>query len=178
MSEPVTFRSASPDDIDEAIAIDDDACTLYETAGLHLDIGPDHPFARAERARWLQAAREGCVFLAVSPAGSAVGLLVLGLVDGLRYLDQLSVRRIAMRHGIGRSLLRRAIEWAASEALWLTTYSHVPWNREFYVRAGFAVIPESCCPRKIAQILEEQRRWLPAPGERIAMRRIPCAAGA
>ena len=171
MSAAITIRPASPGDLDEAVAIDDDACALYEAAGLHVDLGPGHPFSRAERARWLRAASEGRAFLAVQPGGHAVGMLTLGFAGGLRYLDQLSVRMTAMRQGIGRRLLGRAIEWAAGEALWLTTYTHLPWNREFYERAGFAVVPESGCPEGIVEILEEQRRWLPAPGERIAMRR-------
>ncbi len=177
MSALISIRPASPEDIDEVVAIDDDASTLFETAGLHLDprwssFSPGHPYTRAERASWLAATRQGLAFFAVSPAGSTVGILVLGLLDGLRYLDQLSVRRSAMQQGIGRFLLQRAIEWAGREPLWLTTYAHVPWNRPFYQRAGFAVVPDSQCPRRMVEILEDQRRWLPAPGERIAMRRV------
>jgi GNAT superfamily N-acetyltransferase len=169
----ITIRPASPDDIDEAVAIDDDACTLYERAGLHVDLGPEHPYTRAERARWTLAAEEGRAFLALASDGRAVGLLVLGLVDGEPYLDQLSVRSAAMRRGIGRLLLERAITWAAGAPLWLTTYSHVPWNRPFYEREGFVVVPEAGCPRGILEELQEQRRCLPAPGERVAMRRAP-----
>jgi GNAT superfamily N-acetyltransferase len=169
--EPITIRPASPDAIDEAVAIDEDACTLFDTVGLDEDLPPEHPFARAERARWLQSARDGLAFFAVSPDGAAIGLLVLAFVDGERYVEQLSVRRIAMGRRIGRRLLRHAVEWAAGEPLWLTTYSHVPWNRQLYERAGFMVVSEERCPVGIIEILDEQRRWLPAPDQRIAMRR-------
>jgi GNAT superfamily N-acetyltransferase len=171
MSTPMVIRPASAEEIDEIVAIDDDACALYERAGLHIDLNPEHPFARSEWARWTQAAREGNAFFAEGLGARAVGLLVMGRVDGAPYLEQLSVRTNAMRQGIGTRLLTRAIERAAGEALWLTTYAHLPWNRPFYERAGFAVIPESQCPKGIVEILEEQRRWLPAPRERIAMRR-------
>lgn len=171
---PITIRPASPDDIDEAVAIDDDACTLYEAAGLKVALGPEHPFARAERARWTRAAEEGLAFLAIAPDGRAVGLLVLGrLADGEPYLEQLSVRSSAMRQGIGRRLLARAIAWAGGAPLWLCTYAHVPWNRPFYEREGFVVVPEAECPREVIEDLREQRRSLPAPEERIAMRRTP-----
>jgi ribosomal protein S18 acetylase RimI-like enzyme len=77
-----------------------------------------------------------------------------------------------MRQGIGRRLLERAIEWAGGESLWLTTYAHIPWNRPFYERHGFVTIPESACPPGIVAILDDQRKALPAPHQRIAMRRV------
>jgi GNAT superfamily N-acetyltransferase len=171
MSEPLVIRPASPGDLVEIISIDEDACALYEQAGLHFDFGPEHPFARAEWGRWERAARDGNAFLGQRAGEGAVGLLVMSLVDGEPYLEQVSVRMRAMRQGIGRRLLKRAIEWAAGAPLWLTTYAHLPWNRPFYERAGFAVVPETRCPPGIVAILEEQRRWLPAPQERVAMRR-------
>lgn len=172
MEEPVV-RTATPDDIDEAVAIDDDACQLFSGFGLHVELGPGHPFAEAERARWLRATRAGNAFLAVpatGPTRPALGLLVLDRVDGEPYLEQLSVRGSAMRRGLGTELLRRALDWAAGEPLWLTTYAHVPWNRPFYERFGFTVVPEASCGGDILEILAEQRRWLPAPEQRVAMR--------
>jgi GNAT superfamily N-acetyltransferase len=168
----LALHTLSPDDIADAIAIDDDAGALYASAGVHFDIAPDHPFALAEYARWTQAARDGLAFLAAPAEGPAVALLVLGSLDGWPYLDQLSVRTSAMRRGIGRWLVRHSIEWAGDEALWLTTYAHVPWNRPFYEREGFEVVPPAACPAGILAILDEQRRYLPAPEQRIAMRRV------
>jgi hypothetical protein len=49
----------------------------------------------------------------------------------------------------------------------------VPWNRPFYEREGFDVVPATDCPTEIVAILDEQRRWLPAPEQRVAMRRRP-----
>lgn len=164
----IAIRTASPDEIDEVIAIDEDACELFRTVGLYVEMGPDHPFTRAEHARWLAAAGEGRAFLA--GANGSVGLLVVGFVDGLPFVEQLSVRTGAMRRGIGRALLRHAIEWARREPLWLTTYWHVPWNRPFYERAGFTVMPAESCPSGVIARLEEERRWLPHPAQRIAMR--------
>lgn len=109
--------------------------------------------------------------IAVAQGASPIGLLVLDRIDGAAYLEQLSVRRTAMRQGLGRRLLGRAIDWAGDAPLWLTTYAHVPWNRPFYERHGFVTIPESACPPGIVAILDDQCRALPAPDERIAMRR-------
>jgi len=177
MSEALVIRQASPDEIDEMVSIDVDACTLYDQAGLDADLGPEHPYSVAERACWTRCAREGNAFVAdppdAPPVGLLVGLLVLDRIDGAPYLEQLSVRRTAMGQGLGRRLLARAIEWAGREPLWLTTYDHIPWNRPFYERHGFVTIPESACPPGIVAILDDQRRALPAPEQRIAMRRKP-----
>jgi len=171
MAHEIFIRRASPDDLAEVIAIDEDACELYRQADIHLDFAPDHPFAVAERADWARAAHAGDVFLA-GPAGAPpVGLLVMMRVDGAPYLEQLSVRMRAQKQGVGRRLLMRAIDWAPGEPLWLTTYAHLPWNRPFYERHGFAVVPEPECPPGMLAILEDQRRWLPRPEQRIAMRR-------
>ena len=173
MTEPPIIRSASPDDLEEIVAVDDDASALFERAGLHVDFGPEHPFVRAERACWAAAARAGTAFL-VGPSGArSPGVLVMTRVDGAPHLEQLSVRVDAQRRGLGRRLLMHAIEWAGGEPLWLTTYAHLPWNRPFYERYGFAVVHERDCPPGIAAILEDQRRWLPAPDQRVAMRRVP-----
>jgi GNAT superfamily N-acetyltransferase len=166
----ITIRPASPAEIDELVAIDDDACRLYEQAGLAVALGPEHPFSRAERASWTRAAGEGNAFLAEQADGRSVGLLVMDLVGGAPYLEQLSVRTSAMRRGLGRHLLGYALAWAGRRPLWLTTYAHLPWNRPFYESAGFVVVPVSQCPPEMVAILDDQRRWLPAADQRIAMR--------
>jgi GNAT superfamily N-acetyltransferase len=169
------IRLASPADIGHIVSIDDDACALFERAGVRLAFGPDHPYARAEYARWLQSAKDGTAFLAgrADTGAVPVGVLVMGHADGAPYLDQLSVRVAAMRQGLGRRLLDHAIAWAGDQPLWLTTYAHLPWNRPFYERHGFAVVEESACGPDIRADLAEQRRWLPHPRERVAMRRLP-----
>jgi len=165
----VSIRPGSIDELGEAIAIDEDACALYEQAGLRFDIAPDHPFARAEYARWRDAAAQGRLFFATSDQQVPLGLLVLGFVDGAPHLDQLSVRRTAMRRGLGTELLSFAIEWAGNNTLWLETYAHIPWNRPFYERHGFAAVPAEDAPDGVRAYLREQQKWLPAPERRIAM---------
>jgi len=152
-----------------AVGIDDDACTLYGRAGLHFDIGPDHPFSRQEHARWSSAASRGLLYFACVGDGPPVGMMVLGHVNGACRLDQLSVRTGAMRQGIGSRLVAFAVEWAAGRPLWLETYAHLPWNRPFYERHGFVVTPPAGAPAEVQAFLAEQRRWLPAPEQRIVM---------
>lgn len=169
----MTVRLARADDIDTLVAIDDDASALYAAHGLALGVMEGDPFAVAERGRWLAAAEAGRALLAVDAGGTPLGFAALDVVDGAPYLDQLAVRTSAMRRGIGRVLLAHAIEWAeaqGADALWLTTYAHLPFNRPYYERAGFVVVCETECGAGIRHHLAEQRRALPAPDERVAMR--------
>ena len=170
----VTVRLANPDEIDLLVAIDDDAGQLYGLSGLTVPLTSGDAFVVAERARWLESARCGRAFVAVDAVGSGVGFAALDAVDGHPYLDQLSVRFAAMRRGIGRQLLGQAVDWArrqGGDALWLTTWEHLPYNRPFYEREGFVTVPEAECGPGVRHHLAEQRRWLPAPERRIAMRR-------
>jgi GNAT superfamily N-acetyltransferase len=169
-----TIRPGSSDELNLAIAVDDDACTLYERAGLRFDIGPDHPFAQREYARWGWAASRGLLYFACVGDGPPAGMMVLGHVNGEPHLDQLSVRTRFMRQGIGSRLVAFAVEWAGGRPLWLETYAHVPWNRPFYERHGFVVAPAARAPSEVQAFLAEQRRWLPAPAQRIVM----CRSGA
>lgn len=167
-------RLAGPSDVDVLAAIDDDAAGLYAEYGLRIELPREHPFARAELERWSRAAELGRAFLAVDAAGDGIGFASLELVDGAPYLDQLAVRVSVMRRGIGAALLARSTDWARAvggTVVWLTTYRHLPFNRAYYERYGYVEVPESGCGPGIRHHLEDQRRHLPLPNERIAMRR-------
>jgi GNAT superfamily N-acetyltransferase len=170
----ITLRPALASEIAQLVSIDDDATALYAVHGMTIELGPDHPFVRAERERWLDSSERGRTFLAVAGGGAGLGFAALAEVDGAPYLDQLAVRLSAMRQGIGRRLLARAAEWAreaGGAALWLTTYDHLPFNRPYYERHGYVRVPERECGPGIVHHLAEQRRHLPAPEQRVAMRR-------
>ena len=169
-----TIEVASPRDFDEVVRIDDDATALYADAGLELVLGPSHPFSRAEQARWQRSSELGRLFFAVNAEGSRVGFAALDVLDGAAYLDQLSVRRSAMRRGAGGFLLEHALVWAnrsGHTALWLTTYGHLPWNVPFYQRHGFELVKEAECGPGVLHHIDDQRRFLPLPEQRVAMRR-------
>jgi GNAT superfamily N-acetyltransferase len=170
MDPSLRLRIATPADIDEAVAIDDDASALFVRAGIDLNFGREHPYFVAEREHWTRCMREGNAYLVGPEGGTSVALLVLDHLDGLHYLEQLSVRQAAMRQGIGGWLLKVAKDWAAGRPLWLTTYGHVEWNRPYYERAGFTIVQDADCPPGIQALLEDQRRNLPAPEHRVAMR--------
>lgn len=164
-----TIRPARPGELKAVVAVDDAASTLYADFGMPLGLTGDHPFAVAEGERWGVAIEGGRLFVAVDDADVPVGFAALGSVDGEPYLDQLSVHPHVMRRGIGSALLQRAIEWAGGRPLWLTTYSHVPFNRPFYERHGFEVVAEDRYGPELKAITRHQRAALPAPEQRVAM---------
>jgi GNAT superfamily N-acetyltransferase len=168
-----TTRAATPAELETLVAIDDDAALLYARAGLTFDFAPGHPFLVNERAVWLRSLQRGDTILALDEAGAPVGFAALELLDGAPYLEQLSVRLASMRQGLGRKLLAGAVEWARARGkdLWLTTYGHLPWNRPFYEKEGFVVVPPSAWRPELAARVEGERRYLPAPEHRVVMRR-------
>jgi GNAT superfamily N-acetyltransferase len=169
----LTIRTARADELPVLVSIDDDASTLYAEWGLALALPPTHPFTVAERALWRSSLEQGSVYLALDAAHQPLGFAALALLDGAAYLDQLSVRRTAMRRGVGRQLLQVAIDWARSQsqpALTLTTYNHLAFNSPFYERHGFQVLAPAEPTPGLVHHLEEQRRYLPLPEQRVAMR--------
>lgn len=169
----ITLRVGTPQEIDVLAEIDLDACQLFTRAGLDLDLPPDHEFFTSERMRWMRSLACARTLIAQGFQGRMLGFAAGAVLDGEAYIEQLSVRTQFMRNGIGTALLRATARRARAEganALWLTTYSHLAWNRPFYERAGFSVVPEAQCGPEMRQVLAHERRWLPLPEQRVAMR--------
>jgi GNAT superfamily N-acetyltransferase len=169
-----SIQLASAGDLPEVVGIDDDATSLYASAGLSFAHLHGHPFTVDEQTRWALSVAKERLFFAINSSGVRVGFAALDVLDGTPYLDQLSVRRAAMQKGAGRFLLSHAVAWATEQLathLWLTTYGHLAWNRPFYEREGFVVVPEEGCSLGVRHHLAAQRQALPAPEHRIAMRR-------
>ena len=167
---PLTFRLARAEEIATILRLDEDATELYHLVGLDVSLPRSHPYARHEEERWAaQAAADRVEFALLSE--EIAGFVACDFVDGAPFLDQLSVWRDFGGRGIGSLLLSRALDWAAPHGrLWLTTYDGVPWNRPFYERRGFEIVPASACGPELQATLAEQRAALPAPERRIAMR--------
>lgn len=171
----IVIRPASLAEIDTLCEIDRDASTLFEHAGLFVQFPSAHEFSVNERNCWLRCLAGGRALLAVGAGGESVGFAAVDIVDDELFLDQLSVRTKFMRQGVGTALLNaavRAAREAGAPALWLTTYGHLSWNRPFYQRAGFVVVPERECGAGICEVLGHARRWLPLPEERVVMRKV------
>jgi GNAT superfamily N-acetyltransferase len=170
-SPAVWLRPAQSTELPLARDIDDDACLLYADAGVALELDDQHPFALSERACWADAAAAQRLLFACRGDGRAAGFSVVNMLDDHPHLDQVSVRRSAMRQGIGRMLVERAIRWSTREGeLWLTTYDHLAWNRPWYERLGFRRVPTAEHGPDLRRTLAAERAALPAPEQRVALR--------
>jgi len=171
----VFIRRADPAEIDVLTAIDDDAARLFVQAGIDVDFPPDHEFLIHERHRLSLSLAAGTALLATDRALGPVGFVALGWLDAEAYIEQISVRMQAMRRGFGTLLLDAVSVLAKTTGegtISLTTYDHLPWNRPFYERNGYAVVPDIECGIEVARELEIQRRWLPRPEQRVAMSKL------
>jgi len=171
---PFFLRIATLADLPTLDEIDAETSTVFAQAGIQLDLPEGHEFLVAEQRRWKKCLIAGSTLLAVDPVHGPIGFAALGTRDGAPYLDQLSVRHDFLRMGIGTRLLAAATELARgskSRHFWLTTYSHLPWNRPFYELNDFAVVTATECGPEVLAEHEYERRWLPEPDQRVVMRR-------
>ncbi len=120
------------------------------------------------------AAHDGLLFATTKAEGARIGFIAMGTKDGDAYLEQISVLPTHMRRGVRTRLMTEAAAWSARRkhrAVWLTTYDHLAWNRSYYERLGFAVVPAADCGPDIAAAIAFQRTYLPEPDRRVAMRK-------
>jgi len=172
---PTAYRIApgTVTDVEAAVAIDDAASALYEPAGIVFDFPSGHPMVEGERAAWTASAALGGLFFAFAANDAKAGFAALARKDGEAYLEQISVLPAHMRRGVGAMLMATAIEWARRDGhrrLWLTTYDHLAWNAPYYERFGFETVDQEAIGPDIRAALDVQRRYLPCPAHRIAMR--------
>jgi GNAT superfamily N-acetyltransferase len=109
-------------------ALEAAADTMYEPLGIGPFPGPSTP------------EQFGAALVVLVAGEPPVGLCRIDAVGDGAHLEQLSVHPDHMRRGLGRSLLRAAVEWAAShgyDELTLCTFRDLPWNGPFYASEGF-----------------------------------------
>ncbi|ROO88197.1 hypothetical protein EDD29_5859 [Actinocorallia herbida] len=100
-----------------------------------------------------------------------LGFAALSDVDGLPYLEQISVAADRLGKGFGAVLLRAAIA-ESGDGLTLLTFRDVPWNGPWYRHFGFEELPPSAWgPRLREHWQAEIDAGLHELGPRLAMRR-------
>jgi GNAT superfamily N-acetyltransferase len=154
------IRRARPEEFALLREIEFKADKLFETVGIG-------PFVNDEAEdHFGQAA---LVLLVGDPP---LGFVCVELVDGIPHIWQLAVDPDHGRHGLGRALMQAARDWARSEgfdAITLTTYRDVPWNRPFYESLGFVVM-EALTPELVESRRHESAIGAVDFGPRVAMR--------
>lgn len=160
-----TLRPATPDDADFLPAIERAAARLFPPGAIPDawadDTIPPEVFA--------EAAREGRLWVAAASDDRPVGFSLLRIQGDIAILAEIDVHPDHGRKGLGRSLALLAAEGARGRdhrALYLTTFSHIPWNGPFYAGLGFSRVDSP--PPIIRELLDRER----ATGflNRIAMR--------
>ena len=122
----------------------------------------------------LRALREGHLWVVLTD-DSAVGFAHVEVIDtNAAHLAEIDVLPEHGRRGLGTRLVMHVCRWAALagyDAVTLTTFRDVPWNRPFYERLGFRdVPPPELSPALRAVVQDETRRGLD-PASRVVMRR-------
>lgn len=134
------------------------------------DLPPALRGASLPLATLQQAEQAGLLWVAQAGTGEPVGFLMAAPAGDALHIGEVSVLPEHGGRGLGRALIHTAIRHARERryrALTLTTFDPVPWNRPFYERLGFVVLPASECPAHLVQHLaDEQASGL---SDRVAM---------
>lgn len=163
------FRPATPEDAAFLPAIERAAARLFPPGTIpekFLDdtIAPE---------TFVLAANEGRLWVATLDADDRpVGFALLRIYGEIAVLAEIDVLPDHGRKGLGRELVLRAAEGARRRghgALYLTTFSHVPWNEPFYARMGFMRVDDDL-PPVIGDLLGHERAVAAGFGNRVAMR--------
>ncbi len=163
------IRPALPDDLPHMAGIERAAASMFPPGAIPDAIRSDSVLLPALAA----ALERGDLWVAEYAGIAVVGFAFLLKVEGTALLAEMDVVPEHGRRGLGRRLVSAAADRARQtgyDALYLTTFSHVPWNMPFYARLGFCVLNEKETPSVMKGILEaEQKRGL---RQRVAMRLV------
>lgn len=157
------IRTARSNDADAVQCIEDDADQLLIDR-LHPEVWSPAPLGSARLS-------EPGFLLVADVDGEIDGFVHVLEVEGVCHLEQLSVRPVLARRGLGRALVEAAKDRARGrghERISLRTYADVPWNAPFYATAGFVEEePVTSFHRSLLEV--EARHGLDRYGRRVQM---------
>ena len=136
------IRAARSDELEKLREIERAAGSIFRGLGMDA-IADDEPPSTATLAV-LQAA--GRAWVSTDDADEPVAYLLVQVTDAGAHIEHVSVHPRAARQGLGRALIETAASWARQhglDALTLTAYRDVPWNRPYYERLGFQIVDEA-----------------------------------
>jgi GNAT superfamily N-acetyltransferase len=163
------IRAALPEDLSRLAAVERSAAGLLR--GTRMDWAAGGPVLAP--AMLEEAAARGHLWVAWHAEEGAIGFLLADALDGDLFIEELSVAEAHQRRGLGRALLRHAIDRARTEGLAgvsLTTDHDLPWNAPFYASAGFRVLDQSALTPLLRARLEQEAAHGHNPDWRCAMR--------
>ena len=157
-----SIRRARSDEIPRLQEIERAAGRLF-AAFPELDLGDDEEDDFTSAEEFAPFVERGQVFVAADSDGRAIGWAGVCAMDGEAHLFELDVDPDFGRRGLGRALVEHTAAWAAAngyEAITLTTFRDVPFNRPFYESAGYAVVEEGFGPEMAANIAAQEEDGL------------------
>lgn len=166
----VTVRVATPRDLPRLQDVERAAGRVFRDLAMDA-VADDEAPSEAVLGGYQQAGR---CWVVADDRGEPVAYVVVDVVDGAAHVDQLSVHPDWARRGLGKRLLESVDEWAGIQgftSVTLTTFADVPWNRPYYERLGFRVVPRAAQSAGLRRIRAEEAargldRW-----PRVTMRR-------
>jgi ribosomal protein S18 acetylase RimI-like enzyme len=139
----IRIRLARPRDAMRLPDIERSAGTLFRAAPDLAWVADHTPTSAGFYAPLI---RGGTVWVAAAGGVAPVGFVSAEVVDEDLHVWELAVRADAQRRGLGRRLMRAAMDHARAQglaAVTLTTFRDVAWNAPFYQSLGFRVLTES-----------------------------------
>ena len=164
------IRPAREDDLAVLREIERASGQRYREYGL-AHVADDEP-APVETLRGF--ADDGRAWVAVGTDDEPLGYLLVEARAGCAHIAQVSVLPEHQGRGLGRALIGRAGSWAASaglDALTLTTFGHIPWNRPLYEHLGFRVLGPTEIGAELEAVLDAEAAQGLERSLRVAMRR-------
>lgn len=116
---------------------------------------------------------QGTNWAAVADGDHPVGFLSAEIVGRELHIWEISVDHLHQGFGIGRKLIRHAIDAGEArglEAVTLTTFRTIPWNCPYYERLGFRTLDEAELSPRLAGVLALEVEHGLARDTRCAMR--------
>jgi GNAT superfamily N-acetyltransferase len=161
---------ATADDLEVMRDIEHLSGQRYRDYGLDR-VADDEPMSAEELSGYADAGR---AWVAVGEAGDAIGFILVDDIDGAAHIEQVSVVPDRQGRGIGRALIEQVASWAVAngiDALTLTTFGHIPWNRPLYEHIGFRVLDDGEIGPGLRALRTREAEHGLDPELRVAMRK-------
>ncbi len=158
MSFSWVFSVRSAQDLDARLLqeIERLAGERFREVGL-AEVADDEPPSVDELERYVSTGR---CWVVLGVSGEPVGYVMVSDLDGNAHIDQMSVHPDHQRSGAGRALVDRVRAWASEtdrNAITLTTYADVAWNRPFYEHLGFRVLGDGEIGAQLRAVRKAER---------------------
>ena len=172
-----SIRVAHPDELVEILAVERLAGERFRAYGLLPPENREHKNSTPEQLasighEHLEGIYDKRLWVALDE-GKIVGFALAMELDNEGHLRELDVLQSHGRQGIGRALVQRVIDWCRFKkypSLTLTTFSDIPWNRPYYEKLGFMVIPIDSLQGNLLRMAEKELETFTK--DRVTMRLI------